>query len=83
MVCVLTDMGTCPLGYVGPGWIWTGCNGAPCVVLATVLCYGTVHVLILALAQGEPNHIIVTRVVELLREIATFVVKDSVSDNLM
>ena len=53
------------------------------VVLATVLCYGTVHVLILALAQGEPNHIIVTRVVELLREIATFVVKDSVSDNLM
>ena len=52
-------------------------------MLATVLCYGTVHVLILARAQGEPNHIIVTRVVELLREIATFVVKDSVSDNLM
>ena len=52
-------------------------------MLETALYHSIVRVLILALAQVEPNHIIVTHVVKLLREIATFVAKDSVSDNLM
>ena len=51
-------------------------------MLETALYHGNVRVLILGLAQGEPNHIIVTRVVKCLREIATFVVKEYVSDNL-